>query len=293
MSAASIRSLLFVPGDSESKLLKALSSDADAVIIDLEDAVAPQNKSSARQLTSEVLEKVPRGNKAVFVRLNALETGMTVVDLAAVMAGRPSGVVLPKCSGPADIERLALYLDALEARDNTEAGSTRILTVATETALATLRLSNPETSAACRIWGLLWGGEDLSAALGAISNREEDGSYTFPYQFARSQCLFAANALGVQPVDAVYTNLQDPGALKRETLRAMRDGFTAKAAIHPAQVPVINRAMTPTSEQVRWAGEVVALLADAAVARLDGKMIDLAHKRIADRILQRVRTLVT
>jgi citrate lyase subunit beta / citryl-CoA lyase len=282
-----IRSLLFVPGDSEKLILKALASEADAVILDLEDAVAPESKARARGVTAEALAGADRNGKPVFARLNAFDTGLTPGDLAAVLHGRPWGVVLPKCNGPADVERLSHYLEALEAREDVQPGATRILTVATETAAATLNLARPASAAADRIWGMLWGGEDLSATLGSISNRDESGAYTFPYQFARSQCLYAASAIGVTAVDAVYTNFRDPEGLEREARDGLRDGFTAKAAIHPAQAPIINRVMTPTEDQLDWARQVVALLEGTGVARLDGKMVDLVHKRIAEKLLER------
>ena len=285
MEAAFIRSLLFVPGDSEAKMLKALSSDADAVIVDLEDAVAPEAKEFARTVTADVLAQADRNGKPVFVRLNAFDTAMTAIDLAAVMAGRPWGVVLPKCTGGADIARLSHFLEALEAREGIDPGTTRILTVATESATATLALSVPLV--ASRLWGLLWGGEDLAASLGALANRDETGVYTFPYQFARAQCLYAANAAGAQAVDAVYTDFRDMSGLEAECQAAVRDGFNAKAAIHPAQCSVINRVMTPTDQQLDWARMVMSVLASAGVARLDGRMIDIAHKRIAERMLQR------
>jgi citrate lyase subunit beta/citryl-CoA lyase len=286
MTTAAIRSLIFVPGDNESRILKALASEADAVIVDLEDAVAPERKTFAGGLTREILGNVER-TKPVFVRVNAFDTGRTAEDLAVVMPGRPWGVVLPKADGANDVARLSHYLEALEAREGIEIGTTRILTVATETASATANLSRPQALAHPRIWGLLWGGEDLSAALGAMSNRDDAGAYTFPFQFARSQCLYAANAIGAEAVDSVYTDFKDPEGLERETCVGLRDGFTAKAAIHPAQAEVINRVMTPTEAQLDWARQVVTLLADAGVARLEGKMVDLAHKRLAARLLDR------
>jgi citrate lyase subunit beta / citryl-CoA lyase len=291
MQAGAIRSLLFVPGDSERKISKALASEADAVILDLEDAVAPEAKPAARRLVGEILGDADRQDKPVFVRLNAFDTGMTLMDLAAVMAGRPWGVVLPKCTDASDIERLSYALEALEAREDIPAGSTRILTVATETAAATLNLGRQSFAANARLFGMLWGSEDLAASLGAGSNRDEGGAYTFPYQLARSQCLYAAMALNAVAVDAVYTDFQDLAGLERETLQALRDGFRAKAAIHPGQVEVINRVMTPSAAEVSWATQVVALLDEVAVARLDGKMIDLAHKRIAESTLQRASSL--
>jgi citrate lyase subunit beta/citryl-CoA lyase len=282
-----IRSLLFVPGDREDLVLKAIASAADAVIIDLEDAVAPENKARARGAVREVLGGADRRGKPVLVRVNGFDTGLTAGDLAAVAGGRPWGVVLPKCQGGADLDRLSHYLDALEAREDIAPGTTRVMTVATETAAATLALGRPVPGAGQRVWGMLWGAEDLSAALGASGNRDETGGYSFPFQFARSQCLFAANAIGAEPVDAVYTDFRDMAGLERETRAGLRDGFTAKAAIHPGQTEIINRVMTPTGAELDWAEEVVALLADRGVARLDGKMVDLAHKRIAERLLRR------
>lgn len=289
MSSVAIRSLLFVPGDSERKIEKALASEADAVIIDLEDAVSPESKATARSVTREMLSNTKRAGKKVFVRLNAFDTGLVATDLAAVLCGKPWGVVLPKCTNSAELEKLSSYLDVLEAREGIDEGNTRILTVATETAGATLSLSRPYSDASRRLWGMLWGGEDLSATLGASTNRDEGGEYTFPYQFARSQCLYAANALNAQPVDAVYTDFRDDEGLEAETRMALRDGFTAKAAIHPNQAPIINKVLTPTKDQIDWAESVVDLLRNTGVAKLDGRMIDLAHKRVAERILLRAR----
>lgn len=288
MEPVAIRSLLFVPGDNERKIEKALNGEADAVIVDLEDAVSPENKVAARSITREMLLNFGGTDKKVFVRVNAFDSGLIAADLAGVLHAAPWGIMLPKCAGAGELEQLAYYLDALEAAHNLSAGSTRILSVATETAVGTLNLGHT-CPVSKRLWGMLWGGEDLSAALGAMTNRDEQGNYTFPYQFARSQCLYAANALNVQPIDAVYTDFRDSQGLERETREAVRDGFTAKAAIHPAQIEIINRVMTPSSEEVGWAHQVVELLREEGVAKLEGRMIDLAHKRVAERILLRAR----
>lgn len=290
-AGAGIRSLLFVPGDNEKLILKAYASAADAVIIDLEDAVAPDRKMAAREVTVAALRAAERGGKPIFVRVNAFDTGLTAGDLAAIMPGAPWGVVLPKWQGEADTRRLAHYLDALEAREGLAEGTTRIMSVATETARAVLALSQAEAPAHPRLWGMLWGGEDLSAALGASGNREADGHYTQPFQHARTQCLYAANALGVVAVDAVHTDFRDLTHVEREAQLACRDGFGAKAAIHPAQAEVINRVMTPTDEQLAWSRQVMELLEDRAVARIDGKMVDIAHKRIAARLLARAAAI--
>lgn len=291
MSLVAIRSLLFVPGDSERKIEKAFASEADAVIIDLEDAVSPENKETARTVTRDMLASADRMGKKVFVRINAFDTGMAATDLAGIVCGKPWGIVLPKCGSSGELEKLSSYLDVLEAREQIKEGSTRLMTVATETAGATLNLSRPYSDAAKRLWGMLWGGEDLSATLGASANREANGEYTFPYQFARTQCLYAANALNVQPIDAVYTDFRNDQGLEAETKMALRDGFTAKAAIHPSQVPIINQVLTPSKGDVEWAENIVDLLKDTGVAKLDGQMIDLAHKRVAERILLRAQAV--
>jgi citrate lyase subunit beta / citryl-CoA lyase len=268
-------------------MLKALGSPADAVILDLEDAVADQNKSAARQVCAKVLAEADRNGKAVFVRVNALDTGLTAADLAAVMVGRPWGVVLPKCLDASSIDQLGFYLDALEAREGLEPGSTRILTVATETAEATLRLSQVARARSPRLWGAMWGDEDLSASLGAMNSRDEHGVPTFPFQLARAQCLYASSVLGIRAIDSVYIDFRDLEGLEREASRGVRDGFTAKAAIHPAQTEVINRAFTPSRDQIAWAHQILELLGDKGVAQLDGKMINLVHKRMANLMLRR------
>jgi citrate lyase subunit beta / citryl-CoA lyase len=195
------------------------------------------------------------------------------------MTVRPWGVVLPKCESMAAVARLSASTRSRHGRERRpEAPGSWTLTVATETAAATLRLGAAESDPSGRLWGMLWGGEDLSATFGAQTNRDDHGAYTFPYQFARTRCLYAANASGVVAVDWVYVGFHHPRL-------GLRDGFSAKAAIHPAQVEVINEVLTPTPDQLDWAKHVVALLEDRAVARIDGKMVDLAHKRIAERLL--------
>jgi len=291
MVRAGLRSLLFVPGDNAKLAAKALVSAADAVILDLEDAVVPDAKLKARDVVRETLDHADRGGKTVFVRINAFDTDLSNGDLASIAGGKPDGIVLPKCGGVHELERLAYCLDVLEAREGLEPGAICTLPVATETAAATLNLSIAHHRPPPRLWGAMWGSEDLAAALGANANRDGGGSYTFQYQYARSQCLYAASALDIVAVDAVYSDFRDLEGLEREILDGLRDGFTAKAAIHPAQVEVINNLLTPNPEQIDWARQVVSLLADAGVARLDGKMIDMAHKRMAERILQRASLL--
>lgn len=294
MQAEAIRSVLFVPADREDRMLKALATQADAVILDLEDAVAPERKAYARSAARAVLEGAARAcEKPVFVRINAFDTGLAAQDLAGVLGGGPFGIVLPKASGGADLWRLSHMLDALEAREDITLGQTRILSIATETAAATLGLSEAGLASKMppRLCGLLWGGEDLAAALGAASNREMDGSYSYVYQLARAQTLLAANAWEVAAIDAVCTEFRDLTLLEHEAQLARRDGFTAKAAIHPAQIEVINRILTPSAAEIDVAAQILAALEETGVAQLNGRMVDIAHKRIALRVMARAKAL--
>lgn len=283
-----IRSLLFVPGDSDRKFEKALACSADALILDLEDSVALANKPAARAGVLQMLRQ-PRGAKQLFVRVNALDSGLLLGDLQAVMAGRPAGIMLPKCGGPHDVDRLGHYLDALEVAAGLDAGSTSILPIVTETPQALLNLKGYERCGP-RLWGLLWGAEDLSSAIGATSNRRADGAYRGPFRLARDLCLMAATAAGVVPVDTVYTDFRDLAGLKNETLEGRIDGFGAKAAIHPDQCAAINAAFLPTPQEQAWAEAVLEALRQApsgGVASLHGKMIDRPHELQARRILGR------
>ncbi len=284
------RALLFVPGDSERKLAKGDASGADALILDLEDAVAPERRPEARGLVREYLKARPRGRRpALWVRVNPLDSADALADLAAVVAGAPDGIVVPKTGSGADVKRLDHYLSALEAREGIAVGSTRILPVATETAGALFNLAS-YVGASARLHGLTWGAEDLPAALGATTNRGADGELAFVYQLARALCLAAAVAADVQPVDTVYPDFRDLEGLERNASRARMDGFTGKIAIHPDQVPIIQRAFTPTPAELAHARDVVAAFAanpSAGTVALDGKMLDRPHLTQARKTLLR------
>ena len=283
-----MRSFLFVPADSPRKIDKAMSGDADALILDLEDAVVPARKPLARTTAREALER-PRGPRQVFVRVNAFDTGVLADDLGAVMAGRPDGIVLPKCSGGAEVQRLHHMLDGAEAALGLPAGRTLIIPVATETPQAVLAMAS-YAGCSTRLWGLMWGGEDLAGALGASANRE-GGAYRSPFRLARDLCLLGASAAGMVAIDAVFTDVADLQGLQDEATQARIDGFGAKAAIHPGQCAPIHAAFNPTEAERRWARAVLDALAasDASqgVALLDGRMIDRPHAQQARRILAR------
>lgn len=286
----SARSLLFVPGDSDRKLAKSADSGADAVIVDLEDSVAPAAKAAARARAREFLLAHPaRDAGELWVRINPLDTPEALADLVAIAAARPDGIVQPKTRSAADVVRLGHYLDALEAQHGLEPGGIRILPLATETPEALFSLGG---FAQCgpRLCGVSWGAEDLGAAVGASANREADGGWTAPFQLARSLCLFAASAAGVPAVDTVHTDFRDADGLRAACVAARRDGFAAKLAIHPGQVGIINECFMPGADEVAHARRVVELFAahpGVAALALDGRMIDIPHLRQAQHILER------
>jgi len=280
-----IRSFLFVPADSERKLARGLESGADALILDLEDSVAAANRPTARKLAREFLEAHTSDRIARYVRINPLASGLALDDLAAIVAGRPDGVLLPKCV-PDDVRTLDHYLSAFEAAASRAGGATRIIAIATETPAAVFALGDYAGSSP-RLEAITWGAEDLAACIGG-SNRTLDGIYDGPYLLARSLCLLAAAAAGVAALDTIYTDFRDPEGLKAECAAARRSGFTGKMAIHPAQLAAINEAFSTSATEREWAERVIAVFAanpDAGTLALDGKMIDKPHLVLAQRLL--------
>jgi citrate lyase subunit beta/citryl-CoA lyase len=279
-----MRSLLFVPGNSAKMMAKAASSGADVLIFDLEDAVHPDAKPAARQLVAEALANSVGGHLSRYVRVNALDSAWCQGDLEAVLPAGPDGIMLPKLTGPEDLHLLGGLIERWELPARRDL--TTIIPVCTETPAATLSLA-ARSWAHPRLAGLLWGAEDLSAAVGATTNRDEHGRYTAPFALARSLCLLAARAAGVVPIDAVFTDFRDSDGLARETDAARRDGFSAKAAIHPAQVAIINQRFTPTDAERRWAERVLAAFDASAtgVVQIDGVMLDAPHLAQARRIM--------
>jgi citrate lyase subunit beta/citryl-CoA lyase len=288
-SRGPLRSLLFVPGDSERKQAKALSSGADALILDLEDSVAPAQLPTARSQVRQFLS-APPGVAQRWVRVNGPASGLLVDDVAAVIAGRPDGIMLPKVSTVAEVAQTSKQVGELEARFGIEGGSTRFIVIATETPQALLKLGDYTAGAPGleRLAALTWGMEDLSAAIGALSKTETDGALTPVFELARSLCLVAAASAAVQAIDGVHADFRDSAGLTREVARARRDGFTAKLAIHPDQVPIINATFSPTVAEVERARRVVAAFAASpgvGVTSLDGQMLDRPHLVLAQRVL--------
>jgi len=288
-----MRSALFIPADSERKLHKAQDCGADAVIFDLEDSVHADAKQGARELLAAYLKSVKREPETprLYVRVNALDSGLTPSDLEAVLPGLPDGIVQPKTLSGNCVKTLSTLITRLRRQAGISGPFPKILVIATETPASLFNLHTygdvcPHLSA------MTWGAEDLSAELGAVTNRDENGAHTAPYQLARSLSLIGAVAAGLQPIDTVYPDFRDEPGLRREAQDAARDGFTGKLAIHPAQVPIINEVFTPSSADIDKARTIIAAFAAAprtGVVNIGGEMFDIPHLTRAKRLLARVR----
>lgn len=284
-----MRSWLFAPGDSEKKMGKAIASNADIALLDLEDSVTPANKPSARQMVAETLKSAD-DTARIWVRINPLDTRDCVYDLAAIIAQGPGGVFLPKAEGAHHIAQLHHHLIALEAAHGRALGSTRIAALITETpaGMYATREYADDYPGRERLVGLSWGAEDLSSALGARAQRGPDGEYAHIYELARSLCLLAAVNAGVMPIETVQPEFRDLDALETRAKRCRAAGFRGMLAIHPAQIAPINAAFTPSPEEIAHARSVVQAFADnpgAGTIAMDGAMLDRPHLALAERLL--------
>ncbi len=294
--AHTIRSWLFVPGDSDRKFAKASASGADALICDLEDSVAEDAKPHARERVSAWLQSRPLAPDlgsaptapALWIRINALDGHHAAGDIAMAITARADGIVLPKAEGADDVARLAAMLDAGGA-----AQAMRIMPVATETPLAVLRLGSFATAPVKRLAAMTWGAEDLAAAIGAADNRDpESGRFHEPFRIVRAVTLFAAHAANVAAIDTLHADFRDPDGLRRNSEQSAREGFHGRLAIHPDQVAVINEAYTPNAGALAHARRIVAAFAEqpgVGVVGIDGKMVDRPHFEQAQRLIARAR----
>lgn len=283
-----LRSLLFVPGDSEKKLSKSTSTSADALILDLEDSVAAERTSIARGMVAEFLKAHSvRTQQQLWVRINPLQTPEALADLVAVMAGKPDGIMLPKPLNAQYAQQLDHYLSALETREGLTLGSTRIIPVATEVPGAVFDLPS-YAGASPRLLGLTWGAEDLATAIGATSNKDESGEFSFTYKLARSLCLLASAHAQIQAIDTLSVDFKNLQALALDVQGARKEGFTGKLAIHPDQVEVINQGFTPSVQEIDHAKSIIDAFAKASGAgavQIDGKMVDKPHLTQALRLI--------
>jgi citrate lyase subunit beta/citryl-CoA lyase len=285
-----LRSLLFVPGDSDRKLQKAQESSADALILDLEDSVAAEMKSAARERVAGFLTAHPPAARRaqLWVRINALDTSLAGADLAVTAAAAPDGIVLPKASGAEDVLKISHELDALEARHGIAAGAIKVLPIATETPLAALRLHSYAQVRLGRLFAITWGAEDLATAIGASVSRDAQGEWRPTFQIVRSLALLAARAAGVQAVDTLYASYRDEAGLRASSRASRTDGFGGRLAIHPAQVAAINESYLPSPEELAQARRIIAAFAAApgtGSVGLDGRMIDIPHLKQAQALL--------
>jgi citrate lyase subunit beta / citryl-CoA lyase len=285
-----MRSMLFVPGDRPERFEKAVRSGADAVILDLEDAVTPATRPQARRHVADFLREGVR-DVPLWVRINPAESEDALVDVASVVGARPDGLLLPKTRTVADLWRLDHWLEALESWHGQRAGSIAVVALVTETAHAMLNAASFATPPK-RVTGYTWGAEDLAAEVGAIANRTADGEYEGVYRIARASCLLMAAAAGIAAIDTTDVEFRDVAAVERRARASRRDGFVGKLVIHPAQVGPVHAAFTPSAEEVTWARRVVEALAQpssAGAVAIDGRMVDRPHLRQAERILQAAR----
>jgi citrate lyase subunit beta/citryl-CoA lyase len=278
-----LRSLLFVPADSEKKLAKSKASPADALILDLEDSVAAENRPKARDMVREFLKDTHR--QAIWVRINPLGSEDFIRDIEAVTASHPAGFVVPKPDGPHALNVIDAHLITRETQAGIAHGAIRLLPVATETPIAAMSLQDYR-SPPPRLAAMTWGAEDLSAALGAATNRDESGEFLLTYKIVRALCLIAAKAADVPAIETLHADFRDAKGLDRAARAAQREGFSGMLAIHPDQVAVINEAFTPSASDIEHAKRVVAAFASGAgVASLDGKMLDQPHLKQARNVL--------
>lgn len=280
-----MRSLLFVPADSEKKLAKGIDSGADVLLVDLEDSVSIAQKPAARIIASQFLQ-----NHNAYIRVNSLDSGLIDDDLKAVLVHKPLGIMLPKSQSGKDITHLHVKLNALEAMFGIAEGSTKILPVATETGQSIFGLESYKGSSP-RLIGLTWGAEDLAADIGAQTNRGEDGRHTEPFRMARSLMLMAAASAEVLAIDTIYPSYKNEAGLRQECVEALRDGFVGKMAIHPAQVAIINEIFTPSQQAVERARKIVKAFSESptlGVIGIDGEMVDKPHLKMAERLLKRI-----
>jgi citrate lyase subunit beta / citryl-CoA lyase len=286
-AAINARSWLFAPADSERKMAKASAGPADIVLFDLEDAVAEAEKPKARSQLGAFLCAQPPDRSRLWVRINPLQGPHALADLAAVMPGRPGGILLPKSRGRADVEALDRHLSDLEVSAGIAQGSTRVIALVTETAAS--MYTTGSYAGAPRLMAMTWGAEDLADSVGASENRNADGSYHFMYEMARSFCLLGAAAAGVAAIETIHTDFRDEAGLRKRAQQARRAGFRGMLAIHPAQVEVINEAFTPSAEELRAAREIVDLFAanpGSGTIGHKGVMLDRPHLARAQALLR-------
>lgn len=284
------RSAIFIPGANEKMLSKAAILDADLVIFDLEDSVSENQKQTARELVTTIMHQPRASEKAVGVRLNALDSKHMVDDLRKIVPVKPDLIVLPKVESGEDLEQIDTLISGIENESNIELGATKLIILTAETPGSLFRFDSL-SNVSNHLLGMTWGAEDLASELGATQGRDEQGGWLPPFQLAQTLCLAKARDLGVQALDTVMADFKDLEALRKECLAAKQMGFNGKLAIHPCQLDIINEVFMPTEKEIDFARRVVALFkanSQAGALQLDSVMLDIPHLRSAERLLSRI-----
>jgi citrate lyase subunit beta/citryl-CoA lyase len=286
------RAVHFVPGANDKMLAKSIDLPADALVLDLEDSVTPDNKDAARKTVTEWLRKVDFKGRERMVRMNPLETPWGVADLEATMAGRPDSYMVPKVRTFADLEKIDSILSGLERQYGYPERGVKLLVLATETPQGLLNIKDLGTHP--RVDSLSWGAEDLSASIGARRNRDERGEFLEVFRYARIMTLLAATAAGVQPIDTVFVNIKDPDGCRRDCIEGAWMGFTGKITIHPSQIEIVNEIFSPSAQEIADAEELLAAFEENSKAgrmafTFRGEMVDVPHLTRARRVLEVAR----
>ena len=287
------RSFHFVPGGNEKMIAKALTLPADALILDLEDAVTVEKKAEARGVVLRWLQTLDFGPRERWVRMNPLATGFGEADLEGTVQGRPDGYVVPKPRNAADVRAVAVILDRLEEKHGVPFGSIKLVLIATETPDGLLNIAEVVRGSP-RVVATSWGVEDLSAALGLPRTRDVDGNYLDIPRYARVMTVLAAAAAEIEAIDTVFTDIPNLEGLRRECQEAVSMGFTGKISIHPSQIPVINEVFTPSREEVQEARELIAAFEEhrrkgSGAFAFRGRMVDMPHLNRAEKVIERSR----
>jgi citrate lyase beta subunit len=281
------RALLFMPGDSRSKIEKGISLGVDSIIMDLEDGVALNQKPAARATIATALRELNFGRTEKLVRLNPVNSTLFEDDFAATISAHPEGYVIPKVESGAMISTVSDMLRDAEAAHGWDLHSTALIAII-ETARGIVHLTEIAESNR-RLVALAFGAEDLAGDIGAI--RTLEGSEVF---YARSAVVLHAKAYGLQAIDTPFIRLDDEDGLINETGTAVQMGYTGKLAIHPKQIAPIHQIFTPSEEEIRAAQRLIHAYDEQQAAgtgafQLDGKMVDMPMIRAAHIVLDRAR----
>ena len=281
------RSLLFMPGDSMKKIQKAAGWEVDTVILDLEDGAAQNRKVEARATVAAALQTLDFGGRERLVRLNHVSTGLPAAEIAATAVWHPDGYIAPKAEDEADLRAVDRLLDAAERQLGLATGAFRLFAMI-ETARGVMNLKEL-ARATPRLEGLIFGAEDLAGDIGAVRTPA-----AWEVFYARSAVVTAAAAYGLQAFDMVFTDFHDAAGLEAESRFARQLGFTGKTCIHPNQTPVVNRAFSPTPEEIDRAQQLIQAFAaqqaaGAGAFTFEGKMVDMPMLVAARKVLARAR----